>query len=226
MFKKIVNNIIGILLLPLTVSAVASFFIILFYLPELTDGAYYFIGGMALCTITRKILPKAAVLYILGHELTHALWCKLFGGKVYRINVSAEGGSMQGSVSNVWVKLAPYFFPIYTVIVGLFFGALALFFDMLPYYNAFIFLLGFSLQFHYLYTGDSLKIKQSDIHKAGVIISAAIIPLINVAVIVLLLQLVIPEMSMLKSWYAQTYRLVVVLYGLIAGYILRAAAYK
>lgn len=220
MFKKVFNNIIGILLLPLTVSAVVSFFMILFYLPELTDGIYYFIGGMLLCTVIRKFLPKAVFIHILGHELTHALWCKLFGGEVYRINVSAEGGSMHGSVSNVWIKLAPYFFPIYTIVIGLVYGGLALFFNMMPFYNIFIFLLGFSLQFHYLFTGDSLKIKQSDIQKAGVIISAALIPLINVVVIVLLLDLVMPEMFILKLWGAQTYHISLGLYNLFERPIL------
>jgi len=192
-------------LLPLTVSAVASLFMILFYLPELTDGMYYFIGGMLLCTVIRKFLPKAVFIHILGHELTHALWCKLSGGKVYGMDVSSQGGAVQMSVSNVWIKLAPYFFPLYTIIIGLVYGGLALFLDMMPFYNIFLFLLGFSLQFHYLFTGDSLKIKQSDIRKAGLIISVAIIPLINVVVIVLLLHLVMPEMCILRLWGTQTY---------------------
>lgn len=215
MFKKIANSLIGLLILPITISAVVSFFIILFYLPELTDGMYYFIGGMLLCTVIRAVLPKATVFYILGHELTHAIWCKLFGGKVYRLDVSAQGGAMQGSVSNVWTKLSPYFFPIYTIIIGLAYGGLAFFFNMMPYYNIFVFLLGFSLQFHYLYTGDSLKIKQSDIQRSGVIISAALIPLINVVIIVLLLQLVMPERCILSLWGAQTWKLASGFYNLI-----------
>ena len=56
-------------------------------------------------------------IYVLGHELTHALWTWLFGGKVKKMKVSSSGGHVVISKTNFFIALAPYFFPLYAVIV-------------------------------------------------------------------------------------------------------------
>ena len=38
--------------------------------------------------------------YILGHELTHALWTILFGGKASGLKISDTGGSVRVSKNN------------------------------------------------------------------------------------------------------------------------------
>jgi hypothetical protein len=36
-------------------------------------------------------LPKPMWVYVVGHELTHALWTWLFGGRVKRLRATCEG---------------------------------------------------------------------------------------------------------------------------------------
>ena len=56
-------------------------------------------------------------IYVFGHELTHALWTWLFGGQVKKMKVSSSGGHVIISKTNFLIALAPYFFPLYAVIV-------------------------------------------------------------------------------------------------------------
>ena len=50
-------------------------------------------------------------------ELTHALWTWLMGGKVNRFKVTSKGGHVIVSKTNFLIALAPYFFPVYAVLV-------------------------------------------------------------------------------------------------------------
>ena len=57
------------------------------------------------------------VLYVFGHELTHALWVWLMGGRVSRFRVGRDGGHIVTDKNNFWIALAPYFFPLYSLLV-------------------------------------------------------------------------------------------------------------
>ena len=72
-------------------------------------------------------------LYVFGHELTHALWVWLMGGRVSRFRVGREGGHILTDKNNFLIALAPYFFPLYSILVLALYGALSLFMDMQPY---------------------------------------------------------------------------------------------
>ena len=62
-------------------------------------------------------LPRPTRSYVLAHELTHALWGWVMGANIKRLRVSKDGGSVTLTKSNFLVALAPYFFPLYTVLV-------------------------------------------------------------------------------------------------------------
>ena len=82
-------------------------------------GAVAVIAGLVAQLAVWKFLPLPVRAYVLGHELTHALWGLLFGARVSKLRVGTSGGSVTLSKSNVWITLAPYFFPFYTVVVAL-----------------------------------------------------------------------------------------------------------
>jgi hypothetical protein len=63
------------------------------------------------------LLPKPMWIYVFGHELTHALWTWLFGGQVKKMKVTSKGGHVVISKTNFVIALAPYFFPLYVVLV-------------------------------------------------------------------------------------------------------------
>ncbi len=73
---------------------------------------WFFSLGATLWLITFFGLPRPIVIYVFGHELTHALWVWLMGGRVSRFRVSREGGHVITSKANFWIALAPYFFPM------------------------------------------------------------------------------------------------------------------
>ena len=77
------------------------------------------LSGLIVFLAVWKLLPDLTRIYVLGHELTHALWGLAFGAKVSNLKVRSTGGSVTLTKSNVWITLAPYFFPFWTMIVVL-----------------------------------------------------------------------------------------------------------
>ncbi|MFA5043840.1 MAG: hypothetical protein WC567_07635, partial [Kiritimatiellia bacterium] len=87
---------------------------------SLTDGARPFLmvaAGVAAAVFVFWALPAPVRLYVLAHELTHALWGALLGARISGLRVSANGGYVKLSQSNWLIALAPYFFSLYTFVV-------------------------------------------------------------------------------------------------------------
>jgi hypothetical protein len=130
-------------------------------------------------------LPQPVRVYILGHELTHALWAIFFGGRAKNLSIKATGGSVKVTKSNVWITLAPYFFPFYTMILIVIFLLVKLFMGAVPYPLVWLFFLGLTWAFHFTFTLQSLLTSQPDIEEYGRLFSYALIYLLNVAGIAL-----------------------------------------
>ena len=126
-------------------------------------------------------------LYVLGHELTHALFVYLCGGKVSDISVTADGGYIMTNKSNVMIALSPYFVPFWSVIVLLAFTLLDLFFDIPYHTDALYCLIGGSWAFHMLWTLWMIPRDQPDLQENGIFFSLVIIYLVNVILLSVLL---------------------------------------
>lgn len=137
-------------------------------------------GGFLVWIAIYLTLPRPVRSYILAHELTHALWAWLMGAEVSKISVSRRGGSVVVSKSNFLITLAPYFFPLYTVVVAAGYWALSLFFHMDRFYLYWLALIGFTWGFHFTFTISTLMQRQSDIREYGHVFSYAFIYLMNV----------------------------------------------
>lgn len=137
-------------------------------------------GGFLLWIFLYLALPRPARVYVLAHELTHALWGMLMGAKLFRIRVRKNSGAVTLSKVNFLIALAPYFFPLYTVLVILVYYALSVFMDMRAYYSCWLGLVGFTWGFHLTLTISTLLEQQSDIQKYGRLFSYAIIYIFNV----------------------------------------------
>ncbi|MFA7174120.1 MAG: hypothetical protein WC340_12065 [Kiritimatiellia bacterium] len=140
-------------------------------------------GGYALWLVLWFFLPRPAKTYILGHELTHALWALLFGAKVSKLNVSRKGGSVSLTKTNLWIILSPYFFPFYTFVVIALWLLTRSFVTPVPFKPLWFFLIGFTWSFHACFTLNSLLVKQPDIQIYGRVFSYTIIYLINLLLI-------------------------------------------
>lgn len=184
---KILRFLAGLALLPLCVAATLA---LLDAVNAASRSSSVFsaetialMAGYALWLMIWFFLPRPAQSYILGHELTHALWALLFGAKVSKLNVTHKGGSVSLSKTNLWIILSPYFFPFYTFIVIVLWLITGLCIRPVPFKPLWFFLIGFTWSFHACFTLNSLLIKQPDIQIYGRVFSYVLIYLINLVLI-------------------------------------------
>jgi hypothetical protein len=202
---KWAKSVIAILLLPLCAGAVSALVRVL----RATGGAdtfwVAFLGGAACWLVVFLLLPKPMLVYVFGHELTHALWAWLSGGKVKRFKATSKGGHVVLSKSNFVIVLAPYFFPLYVVLTVFVFALGHLAFGWERYRPWFHLLVGAAYGFHVTLTWHILRTRQSDISSQGYLFSAVIIFLGNVGVLLAGLPLLTARVTLLTSmgWWLQ-----------------------
>ena len=141
------------------------------------------LGGMAAFALCWATISHPVRMYVLGHELTHALWGLLFGARPSDVRVSESGGSVKLTKSNMLITLAPYFFPFYTFVVIIAALVTFAFLRPLPFLPLWMFLIGFTWAFHLLFTLETLTQRQPDVKLYGRIFSWAFIFLVNVALV-------------------------------------------
>ena len=140
-------------------------------------------GGIAAFAMCWFALSHPVRMYVLGHELTHALWGLLFGARPSDVRVSATGGSVRLTKSNMLITLAPYFFPFYTFVVVVAALVTFAFLRPLPFLPLWLFLIGFTWAFHILFTLETLTQRQPDVKLYGRVFSWTIIFLANLALV-------------------------------------------
>jgi hypothetical protein len=201
---KWIKFIIAILLLPVCAGAARALWFVLRAGYGADTAWIPLLAGAACWIVIFMILPKPMWIYVLGHELTHALWTWLFGGTVKKMKVTSKGGHVVISKTNFLIALAPYFFPLYAVIViGVF--ALGRFFWGWPLV-LFHLLVGAAYAFHVTLTIYTLKTRQSDITSQGYLFSAVVIFLGNVCVLLFGIPLLTARVGILNSlgWWAES----------------------
>lgn len=191
---KILKFLTGLLLLPLCVAASRTLVLLVRPLAAAADpsGALGLGAGFGLWVFVYFTLPRPMWTYVLGHELTHALWSFLLGGGFSDLNVGERGGSVIVSKSGVWVTLAPYFFPFYTILAIGAYGACSLFADQTAWRPLWLGLVGLTWGFHLTFTLSLLTVRQTDIHEHGRLFSYALIYLMNVLGVALWIVAVAP----------------------------------
>ena len=203
---KWLKLLIGILLLPVCYGAGLALRLAL----QTSGGAdttwVPLLAGGICWLVIYLLLPKPMLIYVFGHELTHALWTWLFLGSVKKFKASAKGGKVVITRENFLITLAPYFFPLYAVFVVLVFWAGDLIWGWTQYRMWFHLMLGAAYSFHITLTWHVLKTEQSDITSQGYLFSAVIIFIGNVMLLLIAIPLLanqnIPEVF--RWWYAGT----------------------
>jgi len=178
---KWIKFIIAVLLLPVCAGAGMALSKMLHACGSADTTWVPFLGGAACWCVIFFLLPKPMWIYVFGHELTHALWTWLFGGEVKKMKVSSSGGHVVISKTNFVIALAPYFFPLYAVLViGVFALGHWLWLWPLVWFHL---LVGAAYAFHVSLTIHVLQTRQSDITSQGYLFSAVVIFLGNVCVL-------------------------------------------
>ena len=150
------------------------------------------LGGIVAFAMSWMAISHPVKVYVLGHELTHALWGLLFGARPSDVRVSASGGSVRLTKSNFIITLAPYFFPFYTFVVIVVALITSSFMHPLPFLPLWLFLIGFTWAFHVLFTLETLTQRQPDVKLYGRIFSWTFIFLVNIALVLLWLAAMTP----------------------------------
>ncbi len=184
---RFVYFILGVLLLPACVALTATCVRAIALADDLGSNLLVFGCGFVSQLTCFLVFNKPIRTYVIGHELTHALWVVLMRGRVRRIRVRKRSGYIRATKLNPLIALAPYFFPIYMlVVIGLYYLA-GLLVPVERYFGVLLFAVGFTWSFHLLLNTWMLAHEQEDVRVAGVLFSYIAIYLLNVVVLGLLL---------------------------------------
>ncbi len=195
---------LAVLSIPFLISVSYALYDELGKIYSLDQNQRYFLLGAAAYLVVHIILFKPNFLYIFGHELTHAFATFISFGKVKSFKVSKKGGEVKTTKVNIFINLAPYFFPTYTLLLSLAWVIAKKFWRIDDLIYGFLFTLGFTLVFHFVMTVEFLKTKQPDLIKSGYLFSLALIYLANISVAAFIMNLIFPEVSF-KSYLNTSY---------------------
>ncbi|MGI9240474.1 MAG: hypothetical protein ACR2RV_06705 [Verrucomicrobiales bacterium] len=197
------KGLFGVLLLPICYITTSTFLGV--FAGEASSRAllihsaplWFFSTGVVLWGIAFVGLPRPLYLYVLGHELTHALFVYLCGGKITSFKVDSSGGHIITNRNNVLISLSPYFFPLYSILAILGFAIAGLFVDLAAVHpNAILFghisfswswilflVIGFTWAFHFTFTAWMITKDQPDLKQNGTFFSLTFIYLINLLIL-------------------------------------------
>ena len=182
---RLLKLLLGVLLLPACAAVTMTAWRLgrqVSFVPQAaTDPSLWaFLGGYTLWLLVFVFLPKPMRTYVLGHELTHAIWALMMGARVGGLKVKKTGGQVRTSKVNWFIALAPYFFPFYAMLfIGAFFLA-GLIWNLGAYLWVLFLLVGLGWSFHVTFTLMMLlTVKQPDIESQGVLFSIVVIYCMN-----------------------------------------------
>lgn len=135
--------------------------------------------GFVLWVVLYFLLPRPTRTYVLGHELTHALWALIMGGRVGNLKIDKSGGHVELSKTNFVITLAPYFFPFYTFLVLASYYLAGIWLEVELYKGWWLGAVGFTWAFHITFTLHMLAERQPDIQEHGRIFSYTVIYIMN-----------------------------------------------
>src|SRR5438094_7862183 len=178
------KNIIALFLLPWCAILTQTFFTAFARATidqRLWAGAefWFFSLGVILWLIAFLGLPRPVIVYVFGHEVTHVLWVWLMGGRVSKFRVSGAGGHIVTNRTNFLIALAPYFFPLYSVLAILVYGIASLFVNVAHYGQLLYAVHGITWAFHLTFTCWMIPKNQTDLSDHGTFFSLVFIYLMN-----------------------------------------------
>jgi hypothetical protein len=196
-----VKFVIGLFLLPACVVLTQTFFTAFARATVAqrlwaAEEFWFFALGALLWLIAFFGLPRPILVYVFGHELTHAVWVWLMGGRVSRFRVSREGGHIVTSRTNFWIALAPYFFPLYSILAIAVYGIAGFFVNVQPYGRWLYAAIGASWAFHFTFTCWMIPKNQTDLRDHGTFFSLVIIYMMNLLLLSIMLILASPQITL------------------------------
>ena len=193
--SKFLKFILALVLLPITLLIVLEDARILLRVLEHLSAAISFILGAAVYAGIHYKYYNFSRMYVFMHEMTHAVAAILCGIRIKEVHVGKESGYVKMQRTNAFVVLAPYFVPGYVLLVALIYMGLSLFWELAPYRQFVLFIIGFFMAFHFIQTFHTLwNADQPDLKLAGgKFFSCISIVLVNMLVLALVLKILFPQ---------------------------------
>lgn len=187
-----VRFIISLIIIP---AAVGITQVLYGYFLRVWPSCFIFLVGVLCYTLVHPVFRKPLRSYVLGHELTHVLGVWLFRGRIHGLRINRRGGVVKADRTNIWIRLAPYFFPIYTVLVLGIWLLVSIAWDLSRYYSIVVFMLGLTWAFHLWMTMHILRQNQPDIRDSGIVFSLVFIYTLNLLILTFLIVFISPELT-------------------------------
>jgi hypothetical protein len=111
------------------------------------------------------------------------------GGRISRFQVGRDGGHVVTNRTNFWIALAPYFFPLYSLLAIGIYGLLSLFYNVQPYGRLLYAVIGVTWAFHLTFTCWMIGKEQTDLTDHGTFFSLVLIYLMNLVLLAIMLVL-------------------------------------
>lgn len=150
------------------------------------DAFIYFVVGFVLNAgwFFSKLGQKLFLyLYVLGHELTHAVFVVLCLGRVSGFRVGLDGGHVVTNKSNLLIALSPYFVPFWSIVSVSLLTGLTLLMPFRGQEHALFAILGATWSFHLLWTLWIIPRDQPDLKENGTFLSLNVIYIANVVLL-------------------------------------------
>src|SRR5207247_1092301 len=97
--------------------------------------------------------------------------------------------------NNVLIALAPYFFPIYSILAIATYGVLSIFYNTQPYGRLLYAVIGATWAFHFIFTCWMITKHQTDLSDHGTFFSLVVIYLMNLLLLSVMLVFASPQMT-------------------------------
>ena len=170
----IIKFILGICLLPFVYASTVSF-INEFKLIE-NSGRNFFWAGLFSFLIVYLFIWEPAIVYAKGQRLLELLF----------------------SFFKPLVRVAPFLLPVYTIVLFFAYIILTFVFKAGGLINYFVFLFGFSIGLHLVFSSKSMRSKQADFLKANYIFGFSFIYVINMILLAIFLSIIFEKFSLLN----------------------------
>lgn len=167
-FSKLI---LGICLLPFVYSVSAAFLNELGLIDKPLQG-YFWAGAISLIVI-HLLVWEPAVIYAKGHKILEVVF----------------------NYFKPLVRVAPYLLPIYTIVLFIFYVLLSYIIKSPDLLNYFVFLFGFSITLHLVFSAKTLRSKKEDFLKSNYIFGFSFVYIINLAIISLFLNFISDKFS-------------------------------
>jgi hypothetical protein len=208
------NTVVGLMLLPLTWVTTRTFFGLVSHAATAeavwrsAETVLFCWGLMAwLAAFWAGLRPR--YLYVLGHELTHALFVLVCGGRIHEFRVSAAGGHVVTDKNNLLISLSPYFVPFWSLMGVMVYGLLGMVVDLSVVHHLRVgewrlsvgpdailcFFLGYTWGLHLTFTVWMVAREQPDLQQNGTFFSLVFIYTVNLGVILGVFLIASPEAS-------------------------------